>query len=167
MVAHLTAVASPTLLNEFIFGYSSDHIILSNQGYWQRPSSMTMTGLFNNGFGGALPGISLCCNAEDNGGNSIGEDIGFVNPLNPNYNANPIYTFRDYMSKIIGTHNLTFGADFIAYQKERTKRGDRRLSPRVFDIQHLLGGHHGQCPGGYVYGEHRELPTAQPGVEVL
>ena len=117
MVAHLTAVASPTLLNEFIFGYSVDHINVHNEGYWQRPSSMTMTGLFNNGFGGALPGISLCCNAEDNGGSGFGEDTGFVNPANPNYNSNPVYTFRDYLSKIIGNHNLTFGADFIAFQK--------------------------------------------------
>ena len=117
MVTHLTASASPTLLNEFIFGYSEDRIIVKSQGYWQRPSSMTMTGLFNNGFGGALPGISLCCNAEDNGGSGFVEDIGFVNPANPNFNSNPVYTFRDYLSKIIGSHNLTVGADFIAFQK--------------------------------------------------
>jgi hypothetical protein len=117
LVTHLTASASPTLLNEFIFGYTVDHIIVSNLGYWQRPASMTMTGLFNNGFGGKLPGIWLCCNAEDNGGSGFGEDPYFMNPANPNYNSNPIYTFRDYLSKIIGSHNLTFGADFIADQK--------------------------------------------------
>lgn len=117
LVTHLTASLSPTLLNEFIFGFSNDHIIVKNQGYWQRPVSMTMTGLFNNGFGGKLPGISLCCNAEDNGGNGFGEDTGFVNPADPKYNSNPIYTFRDYLSKIIGNHNLTAGADFIAFQK--------------------------------------------------
>jgi hypothetical protein len=117
LVTHLTAAASPTLLNEFIFGYNADHIIVSNSGYWQRPSSMTMTGLFNNGFGGKLPGISLCCNAEDNGGTGFGEDSGFVNAANPKYNSNPVYTFRDYLSKIIGSHNLTLGADFLAFQK--------------------------------------------------
>jgi hypothetical protein len=117
MVAHLTAVTSPTLLNEFIFGYSEDYIVVQNKGYWQRPSGMTMTGLFNNGFGGTLPGISLCCNEEDMGGNGMVEDSGFVNPANPNFNSNPVYTFRHNLSKIMGTHNLTLGADFIAFQK--------------------------------------------------
>ncbi|MGH9398361.1 MAG: carboxypeptidase regulatory-like domain-containing protein [Terriglobia bacterium] len=114
-VAQITASASPTLLNEFIFGYTADHIILSNKGTWQRPSSMTMTGLFNNGFGGKLTGVSIGSNAAYNGG--FGEDPGFINPASPVYNSNPIYTFRDMVSKIYGNHNLTFGADFIAYQK--------------------------------------------------
>jgi hypothetical protein len=116
-VSQLTTTASPTLLNEFIFGYSADHIILSNVGSWQLPASFSMRGLFSNGFGGKLPGIaSICCNAELGSG-GFGEDAGFINPANPNYNANPIYTFRDMVSKIAGNHNLTFGGDFIAYEK--------------------------------------------------
>ncbi|MDE3181764.1 MAG: TonB-dependent receptor, partial [Acidobacteriota bacterium] len=114
-VAQLTASASPTLLNEFIFGYTADHIILSNKGPWQRPSGMTMTGLFNNGFGGKLTGFTLGNNSAYGGG--FGEDPGFINPASPVYNSNPIYTFRDMVTKIWGNHNLTFGADFIAYQK--------------------------------------------------
>jgi len=114
-VTQLAASASPTLLNEFIFGYTADHIILKNKGTWQRPSSMTMTGLFNNGFGGKLTGVSICCNAAYGGG--FGEDPGFINPASPIYNSNPIYTFRDMVTKITGNHNLTFGGDFIAYQK--------------------------------------------------
>ncbi len=117
-VTQLTASASPTLLNEFIFGYTADHIILSNVGAWALPANFTMKGLFDNGFGGKIPGISsICCNAEDAGGGGFGEDPGFINPANPNYNANPIYTFRDMVTKIAGNHNLTFGGDFIAYQK--------------------------------------------------
>ncbi len=114
-VTQLAASASPTLLNEFIFGYTADHIILKNKGTWQRPSSMSMTGLFNNGFGGKLTGVSICCNAAYGGG--FGEDPGFINPASPIYNSNPIYTFRDMVTKITGNHNLTFGGDFIAYQK--------------------------------------------------
>ena len=117
-VTQLTANASPTMLNEFIFGYTADHIILSNVGAWKLPGNFTMKGLFNNGFGGKIPGISsICCNAEDAGGGGFGEDPGYMNPLNPKYNANPIYTFRDKVTKISGNHNLSFGADFIAYQK--------------------------------------------------
>lgn len=116
-VTQLTASASPTLLNEFIFGYTADHIILNNVpvANWKRPSTMTMTGLFNNGFGDKLTGISIGSNAAYGGG--FGEDPGFINPASPVYNSNPIYTFRDMVTKIAGNHNLTFGADFIAYQK--------------------------------------------------
>ncbi len=46
LVAHMTTNISPTLLNEFTFSYTTDHIFLTPSGTWQRPSSMTMTGLF-------------------------------------------------------------------------------------------------------------------------
>ncbi len=121
-VTQLTQNLSPTLLNETILGYTADHIILNNTGTWQRPSSMTMTGLFDNGFGGKLSGISICCNSAYGGG--FGEDPGFIDPAAPNYNANPIYTLRDMVSKISGNHNLTFGADYIAYEKNEQGGGE-------------------------------------------
>ena len=37
MVARLTATASPTLLNEFVASYTTDHITLIPIGAWQRP----------------------------------------------------------------------------------------------------------------------------------
>ena len=58
MVARLTATASPTLLNEFVFSYSADHISFKNNGAWQRPAGYNL-GLFHNGFGGGkLPACS-------------------------------------------------------------------------------------------------------------
>jgi hypothetical protein len=45
MVARLTATASPTLLNEFVASYTTDHITLTPLGAFQRPASMTF-GLF-------------------------------------------------------------------------------------------------------------------------
>ena len=119
LVAQLTATASPTLLNQFIFGYSVNHIVLYPGGSaWQIPANFSMTGLFNNGFGGKLPSIgSICCNAQDAGGSGFGEDPAWVNPLNPHYNSNPVYSFRDMLTKIWGHHNLTLGGDFIAIQK--------------------------------------------------
>lgn len=87
-VAQLTASASPTLLNEFVFGYNADHIYLNNVGAWKTPANFTMTGFFNNGFGGGLPGIaSICCSASDHAGSGFGEDAGFINPANPNFNT--------------------------------------------------------------------------------
>ncbi len=112
VVANLTANISPTLLNEFTFAYTTDHIFLTATGPAGRPSSMTMTGLYNNGFGGLLPAVSVGGGVNYNtGGFSL--DTGYF-PWN---NANPTYTYKDQLSKIIGGHNLFFGATFVAGQK--------------------------------------------------
>jgi Carboxypeptidase regulatory-like domain len=111
MVARLTVTASPTLLNEFVFAYSANHLIFKNLGAWQRPAGYDI-GLFQNGFGGGkLPGIQL------NGGvlGGIAQDAGWV-PNGP-VNSNPIYTYRDNVSKIVGKHNLQFGGYFLASEK--------------------------------------------------
>lgn len=113
LVARLTATASPTLLNEFVFSYTVDHIILNDVGNWKRPSGMTIGDLFGGNGGGVLPGINLV----DPGGayGPFGEDAGYI----PNgiYNSNPTYTFRDNVNKILGKHNLQFGAYIAAAQK--------------------------------------------------
>jgi hypothetical protein len=111
MVARLTATASPTLLNEFVASYTTDHIKLNLVGpNWQRPQGVAV-GVFENGFGGKVPGISL------NGGvyNGINEDPGYI-PNGP-LNSNPTYTYKDNITKIIGKHNLQFGGYFVAAQK--------------------------------------------------
>jgi carboxypeptidase family protein/TonB-dependent receptor-like protein len=114
-VVHLTATASPTLLNEFIFNYSADHLLLTNTGPFQVPSGFTMTSLFNTGAGGQglaqIPGVTLANGAAYGGGFSV--NPGFM----PWENANPVYDYRDTVTKIIGSHNLTFGGEFVAIQK--------------------------------------------------
>ena len=110
-VTRLTSTVSPTLLNEFVFSYTADHIILNNVGAWQR-GSYSAPGLFNNGFNGSLPGINLI--GGNNYGN-FGEDPGYI-PNGP-YNSNPTYTFRDNVSKIVGKHNLQFGVYVVVAQK--------------------------------------------------
>ncbi len=118
MVARLTATASPTLLNEFVFAFSLNHLIFKNLGAWQRPAGYDI-GLFQNGFGGGkLPGIQL------NGGvlGGIAQDAGWV-PNGP-VNSNPIYTYRDNVSKLIGTHNLQFGAYFLASEKNELPQAE-------------------------------------------
>jgi Carboxypeptidase regulatory-like domain len=115
LVARLTASASPTLLNEFVFSYTVDHIILNDVGNWKRPAGFNagFTDLFPGNGQGVLPGIAL----TDPAGvyNNFGEDPGYV----PNgiYNSNPTYTFRDNVTKIVGRHNLQFGAYIAAAQK--------------------------------------------------
>jgi hypothetical protein len=110
MVARLTATASPTLLNEFVASYTTDHITLIPVGAWQRPAGMTF-GLYPNVDQGKVPGISL----SGGGGFNFGEDVGYI-PNGP-YNSNPTYTYRDNVSKIVGKHNLQFGGYFVAAQK--------------------------------------------------
>jgi hypothetical protein len=110
MVARLTVTASPTLLNEFVASYTTDHISTNLIGPWQRPSGMLPIGIYDNGFGGRVPGISLA-----GGLYNFAEDPGYV-PNGP-LNSNPTYTFRDNVTKIIRSHNLQFGGYFVIAQK--------------------------------------------------
>src|SRR5579864_6718630 len=48
MVARLAATVSPTLLNEFVASYDTDHIILNDVGNWKRGSNVTIGALFQN-----------------------------------------------------------------------------------------------------------------------
>ncbi len=110
MVARLAATASPTLLNEFVASYTTDHITTSLLGPWQRPSGFPPIGIYDNGFGGKVPGISL-----SGGQYNFAEDPGYV-PNGP-LNSNPTYTFKDGVTKIIGAHNLQFGGYIVIAQK--------------------------------------------------
>jgi hypothetical protein len=112
MVARVTASASPTLLNEFVASYTTDHITTSLIGPWQRPANFPAIGIYDNGFGGKVPGIMLT-----GGQYNFAEDPGYV-PNGP-LNSNPTFTFRDNVTKIIGAHNLQFGIyTVMAHKKE-------------------------------------------------
>jgi hypothetical protein len=111
LVAHMTNNFSPTFLNEFTFSYTADHIYLTPFGSWQRPADMTMTGLFDNGFGGKLPGVTIA-NGNPYGGGFTADAAGY--PWN---NANPTYTYRDQIAKIWGKHNIYAGFYLAAQQK--------------------------------------------------
>jgi hypothetical protein len=118
MVARLTTAFSPTLLNEFVASYTTDHINLTLIGPWQRPSTMSW-GLFPNGGGGKVAGISLGGDAFNN----ISVDPGYI-PNGP-LNSNPTYSYRDNVTKIVGKHNLQFGGYFTAAQKNEIPQPGR------------------------------------------
>jgi hypothetical protein len=118
LVANLTSTVSPSLVNEFMFSYTTDHILLTATGNPQRPSSFDMPGIYDNGFRGLLPNVNIQDTAEYAGGFSIG--TGYF-PWN---NANPTFTFKDNITKIIGNHNLFIGAYFVAGQKNEDSTGD-------------------------------------------
>jgi len=112
LVTRLNSTFSPTLLNEFVFSYTTDHIDLTNTGNWQRPTNTTFGDLFGGNGGGIIPGINLVGTAY---GGGFGQDVGYI-PNGP-YNSNPTYTYRDNISKIVGKHNLQFGAYAVFGQK--------------------------------------------------
>jgi hypothetical protein len=115
LVARWTSTISPTLLNEFVASYTTDHISFKTHGTYQLPSSgFGMGYLFQNGAGGKLPAINIGGGSEYNGG--FYEDPDGVWPEGP-YNTNPTYTYRDNLTKIVGRHNLQFGAYLVAAQK--------------------------------------------------
>jgi hypothetical protein len=117
MLARLTSTISPTLLNEFVASYTTDHLTMHSTGHnWQGPQGgLPMGYLFpNNGYVGKLPTISLTGGYAYGGGFSM--DPNGEWPEGP-YNSNPTYTYRDNMTKIAGKHSLAFGAYFVAAQK--------------------------------------------------
>jgi carboxypeptidase family protein len=115
LVARLSSTLSPTLLNEFVFSYTTDHIGLTNVGNYKRLPGSTFGAIFPGADRGVLPGINLVDQGTAYGGGSFGQDPGYI-PNGP-YNSNPTYTYRDNVNKIVGRHSLQFGAYFVAGQK--------------------------------------------------
>jgi hypothetical protein len=117
MLAHLTNTISPTLLNEFVFSYTTDHINLQNIDangvQWQRPAGLTAGYIFNNGFGGKVPGIVIGGTNAAYGGFGFGVDPAYL----PWHHSNPTYSFGDGLSKVVGKHNLQFGVQFVIFQR--------------------------------------------------
>ncbi len=112
IVAKLTATVSPTLLNEFVSSYTTDHIqqINTNPQVWQRPKTFTMPGLFPNN-NGELPDICISTSGSYGGYFCEGPS---AFPWN---NSNPTYTIRDNVTKSWGKHNLQFGGYYVTAQK--------------------------------------------------
>jgi hypothetical protein len=112
IVTRLTATLSPTLLNEFVASYTTDHIkqINTNPAVWTRGSNFTMPGLFPN-FGGKLPGF--CVNTSGAYGSAFCEGPTAF----PWANSNPTFSYRDNVTKSVGKHELKFGGVFENAEK--------------------------------------------------
>ena len=121
LVGRLTTTVSPTLLNEFVFSFTTDHIVLQSTGSpdpnaWKRTSSYTAGSLFPSApNGGKLPGFSISGGFGGIYGDGFGQDPGYI-PNGP-YNSNPTYTYRDNVTKVVGNHNLQFGVYAAFAQK--------------------------------------------------
>ena len=164
MLAHLTNTISPSLLNEFVFSYATDHITLQNidaNGVtWQRPAGLNMGYLFNNGFGGKVPGIVIGGTNAAYGGFGFGVDPGYL----PWHHSNPTYSVRDDLSKVIGKHTLQFGAQVIIAQRNELNQA---VGANTGDQQGILTfsnvssfNSKGNAFADFLLGE----PTGTPGV---
>jgi hypothetical protein len=111
LIFNLQWTPTNTLTNEFMMGYGANHISITNTTHaGDVPAGLTMTGLFNNNFGGKIPSFNI------NGGASfygLNQDAGPV----PFYNSNPTYTYRDTVTKLLHNHNVKVGVYFTANQK--------------------------------------------------
>jgi hypothetical protein len=125
MVAHLTANITPTLLNEFVASYTTDHISTNLTGPWQRPSGFPAIGIYDNGFGGKVPGISVADTTY-----SFSEDPGYV-PQGP-LNSNPTFTYRDNLTKVLGSHNFQFGAYVVNAHKNEVPQPGFGVNGQLF-----------------------------------
>ena len=146
LVGRLNATFSPTLLNEFVASYTTDHIVLNNVGNWKRPTGFVVPDIFPGNGDGILPGINLVGDAYDGG---FGEDAGYI--PNGAYNSNPTYTYRDNVSKIIGKHNLQFGAYSVFGQKN--------------ELGGELGA--GSIPGYLTFDASTNISTGNPFADLL
>jgi hypothetical protein len=125
-VARLTSNFSPSLLNEFVASYTDDHIFLTsvNSGVNLPSGGINLAPLFDNGLEGKIPAFAVG-NTSDGlvyGSGGFNVDTGYF----PWKNANPTYTYRDILTKIIGTHTIFFGAYFAAAQKNQSASFDQQ-----------------------------------------
>ncbi|HTZ97235.1 MAG TPA: carboxypeptidase regulatory-like domain-containing protein [Terriglobales bacterium] len=135
MLTNLTSTISPSLLNQFIVSYTTDHITMnnidSNGTSYQRPAGLTMGYLFNNGFGGKMPGVLIQGTNQAYGGYGFGMDPGYL----PWHHSNPTYNFRDDLSKVVGKHTLQTGVQWVVAQRNELNQA---VGANNGDVQGLL-----------------------------
>ena len=111
MVFNLQWTPSNTFTNEFMAGYGANHLSITNTtNAGALPAGLTMTGLFNNNFGGKVPSFNI------QGGTSYGDLNQDAGPV-PFYNSNPTFTIRDTVTKLLHNHNLKTGFYFTINKK--------------------------------------------------
>jgi hypothetical protein len=143
MVVRVTAAISPTLLNELVVSYVNSNITLQNVsgpgGNLQ--ASVTRGGcgsgacgigyIFNNGFGGKLPGIVIGGSNQAYGGNGFAVDTSYM----PWQHVNPTFSVNDNISKALGKHTVQFGIQAVDARRSETNGA---IGAATGDLQGLL-----------------------------
>jgi len=87
--------------------------------------------LFNNGFGGKMPGVDFLGTNAAYGGEGFAADPSYM----PWSHTNPTYAVRDDLGKSIGRHTLQFGAQYVLAQRNQTNNA---IGAASGDLQGLL-----------------------------
>lgn len=127
-VVHITHSFKPNLMNEFIMGYTVDHILLTVQPTQSsvsqsitKPSSWTVGNFFPANRGNLmLPDITISGNTGFTGISNLAEGGGSNRPY---INSNPITTLKDNIAWTAGRHTLKFGVFLENFRKAQTSGG--------------------------------------------
>jgi len=87
--------------------------------------------IFNNGFGGKMPGFAILGTNAAYGGRGFAADPSYM----PWGHTNPTYAVRDDIGKSIGKHTLQFGGQFVLSQRNQTNNA---IGAASGDLQGLL-----------------------------
>jgi len=87
--------------------------------------------IFNNGFGGKMPGVNLLGTNAAYGGRGFAADPAYM----PWSHTNPTYAVRDDVGKAIGRHTLQFGTQYVLSQRNQNNNA---IGAASGDLQGLL-----------------------------
>jgi hypothetical protein len=87
--------------------------------------------IFNNGFGGKMPGVDFLGTNAAYGGEGFAADPSYM----PWGHTNPTYAVRDDIGKSVGRHTLQFGAQYVLSQRNQTNNA---IGAASGDLQGLL-----------------------------
>jgi hypothetical protein len=87
--------------------------------------------VFNNGFGGNMPGAAILGTNAAYGGHGFVEDPSYM----PWEHSNPTYSARDDVGMAVGKHTLQFGAQYVLYQRNQD---NNVIGAASGDLQGLL-----------------------------
>jgi hypothetical protein len=87
--------------------------------------------LFNNGFGGKMPGVNLLGTNAAYGGRGFTTDPSYM----PWSHTDPTYAVRDDIGKSIGKHTFQFGGQYVLSQRNQTNNA---IGAASGDVQGLL-----------------------------
>jgi hypothetical protein len=131
VVAHLSNTVSSTFINDLSMSFTTDHITLTDvagpgvvgAGPGQLPAPLKactpttsfdcIGTIFDNGFGGKVPGLVIAGTNAAYGGFGFAVDSAYM----PWKHSNPTYSPRDDATLILGKHTLEFGALMIIAQR--------------------------------------------------
>jgi hypothetical protein len=87
--------------------------------------------IFNNGFGGKMPGVAFLGTNAAYGGEGFAADPSYM----PWGHTSPTYFLRDDVGKALGKHTLQFGAQYVYFQRNQTNNA---IGAASGDLQGLL-----------------------------